>query len=100
MVPQSAAVAALGMAVVVSDASVARMHDEHVAVHLLGDLLAHAMTHHPLGQPRLPRPDHHEIGLALFGEGHDRRGRIARYGDGLSLDAALGKNAVASASSA
>jgi len=65
------------------------MHDEQVAVDLLGDLLADAVTHHPLGQSRLSRADHHEVGVAPFGEGHDRRGRIA--GHGLGLDAMLGE---------
>jgi len=65
------------------------MHDEQVTVDLLGDLLTYAVAHHSLGQSRLARPDDHEIGVPPFGEGHDRRGRIA--GHGLGLDAMLGE---------
>jgi hypothetical protein len=67
------------------------MDDEQVAVRLLGDLPAHAMTHDPLGQPRLTSTDDHEVGVTPFRQGHDRGGRIARHGHGFGPDAALGE---------
>src|SRR3954454_13110534 len=82
---------ATGTAPPARDSSMVRMDDEQVAVRLLGDLLAHAMTHDPLGKSRLSSPDDHEVGVTAFRQGHDRRGRIAGHGDGVGIDGALGE---------
>src|ERR1700727_2782310 len=71
------------------------VHEHHVAVHAVGDRLAHALAEQPCDQARLLCAEDDQVGAALLRYLGDRLGRVPDPGrvvrlDALSLEIGLG----------